>query len=81
MKITIHLFAFLRDQLGPSVTIEVAPTTTFAKLKEQVIALDPLVKETVLNSRVAVNQAFVVNTVLRLQATDEVALIPPVSGG
>lgn len=81
MKITIHLFAFLRDQLGPSVTIEVAPTTTLAKLKEQVIALDPLAKETVLNSRVAVNQAFVVNTVLRLQATDEVALIPPVSGG
>lgn len=81
MKISVKLFAFLGNQLGPVVTIDLPTNTTVAAIKNAIIALDPLVKETVENSRLAINQEFINQSEITLNSTDEVALIPPVSGG
>jgi molybdopterin converting factor small subunit len=41
----------------------------------------PALKTLINNARIAVNQEFIVDGQQVLQSTDEVALIPPVSGG
>lgn len=81
MKVTVKLFAFLGERLGPAVEIDVPKSVTQASLKDAVLELDPALEATLANSRVAVDQEFVNEDVLQLSETSEVALIPPVSGG
>lgn len=81
MKVTVKLFAFLGERLGPAVEIDVPKSVTQAVLKDAVLELDPALEATLANSRVAVDQEFVNEDVLQLSETSEVALIPPVSGG
>ncbi|MEK1309741.1 MoaD/ThiS family protein [Limosilactobacillus fermentum] len=81
MKVTVKLFAFLGERLGPAVGIDVPKSVTQAALKDAVLELDPALEATLANSRVAVDQEFVNEDVLQLSEASEVALIPPVSGG
>ncbi|WP_438439829.1 MoaD/ThiS family protein [Limosilactobacillus fermentum] len=81
MKVTVKLFAFLGERLGPAVKIDVPKSVTQAALKDAVLELDPALEATLANSRVAVDQEFINEDVLQLSEASEVALIPPVSGG
>lgn len=81
MKVTVKLFAFLGERLGPAVEIDVPKLVTQAALKDAVLELDPALEATLANSRVAVDQEFINEDVLQLSEASEVALIPPVSGG
>ena len=81
MKVTVKLFAFLGERLGPAVEIDVPKSVTQDALKDAVLELDPALEATLANSRVAVDQEFINEDVLQLSEASEVALIPPVSGG
>ncbi|MGL6076538.1 MAG: MoaD/ThiS family protein [Fimbriiglobus sp.] len=71
--IAVQLFGALREQHGPTVQ---ASANTVGELRTALASLSPLVAR----CRVAVNQEFADDDVV-LNPTDEVALIPPVSGG
>ena len=82
MKITLKLFAALREALGvESQQVELAEASTVADLIEQLIRQDkkwqPLTADHVL---VAVNQTMAEPT-MPLSEGDEVAFFPPVTGG
>ena len=71
MTLTVLLFAHLRDRFGPSVTVELPAGATVADLRA-VLPLD--------GCRVAVNLQFADDADV-IAPGDEVAAIPPVSGG
>jgi molybdopterin synthase sulfur carrier subunit len=71
MTVTVLLFAHLRDRLGGSVVVELPDGGTVADLR-RAAPLD--------GCRVAVNHAFADDDRV-ISAGDEVAAIPPVSGG
>jgi molybdopterin converting factor small subunit len=74
---TILLFGRFRDSLGPSVTLKV---TTVADVRIALAALAPELTALLAVSRIAVNLDFATDD-QAFQPTDEVAIIPPVSGG
>jgi molybdopterin synthase catalytic subunit len=82
MQLTVRLFAGLSDKFGTSeltVTIE-AGQATGAALKEHLILSHPEAAALIRSSFVAKNQAYS-NDDDPLSPSDEIALIPPVSGG
>jgi molybdopterin converting factor subunit 1 len=81
MNIQIKLFATLKDRAGSSaVNLEVPAETTVAGLLEQLAAAQPRLAPALGACLVAVNQEFALGAT-PIQAGDEVALFPPVSGG
>lgn len=81
MKLTVKLFAFLGEELGPEVAVDLPVHTTITDLKEALANDDQQIRTILADSRVAVNQEFVNNEQLTLTPSDEIAIIPPVSGG
>ncbi|TEA95180.1 molybdenum cofactor biosynthesis protein MoaD [Lactiplantibacillus plantarum] len=79
MELTIKLFAMLAEQIGPTVTVTVS--TPAAMVKPALSQRTPALKAVINNARIAVNQEFIADDRQVLQSTDEIALIPPVSGG
>ena len=81
MKVSLLLFASLRDALGErSLSVDVAEGATVADLKQQLGAAYPKIEPMLETVVCAIDDDYVrVETVLRDGA--EVALIPPVSGG
>jgi molybdopterin converting factor small subunit len=71
---TVRLFAYLKDRHGEQVQVEAEPTAegVMAALRERGIRTD--------SCRLSVNLEFA-RTGQSLQGKDELALIPPVSGG
>lgn len=71
---TVRLFAYLKDGRGDAVQVEAEPSAgaVLEALRAQGLPVG--------SCRLAVNHAFASAT-LALQAGDELALIPPVSGG
>jgi molybdopterin converting factor small subunit len=85
LEIHLRVFAGIQDSLGKSsVCIHVADGVTPAEIKDEVARLYPNAASLVRISRVACNHTFVDDS-LRLEWSqlqrDELALIPPVSGG
>lgn len=81
MTITVKLFAALRDLAGSDVvTVELPDGATVGDLRREIGALLPLARTLLMRSAVAVNHDTADNE-QTLNSTDEVALIPPVSGG
>ncbi len=80
-SVTVRLFAVFREALGASaLTREVAPGTTVGGLLAQLIAEHPGLDGAEKAVSFSVNRVYAsAETVL--QAGDEVAFIPPVSGG
>ncbi|WP_302118409.1 MoaD/ThiS family protein [uncultured Limosilactobacillus sp.] len=81
MEVKIRLFAFLQDQLGPSITVEVTNPVRIKSLLNQISQKAPQLSSTLANSRLAVNQEFINDEEVILKVNDEIAIIPPVSGG
>lgn len=80
MPVNVLLFASYADALGgPSVLVDVPAEATVQDVVDQVLAL-PGASQLPQRPLVAVNQRYARPTA-RVQAGDEVALIPPVAGG
>ena len=82
MNIDVLVFAQLREHFGGSRwQTELPPSATLTDLQNSMIAAYPLAEAVILASRFAVNQRYIQGLEQALQAGDEIALIPPVSGG
>ena len=80
MRVTVRLFAGLRELAGDSVTVDVPVGATAGDMKRAVANRLPTVARLVERSAVAVGHDFVADTGAIADGA-EVALIPPVSGG
>lgn len=81
MTTTVKLFAALRDLAGSDVVaVELPDGATVGDLRREIGTLLPLARTLLTRSAVAVNHDTVENEHV-LGSGDEVALIPPVSGG
>ena len=81
MKLTIRLFTTLKDRAGkPHIEIELPDSSSVEQLLTAVAADYPTLAPAIPTALVAVNKAFA-SPHTPLQAGDEVALFPPVSGG
>jgi molybdopterin converting factor subunit 1 len=82
MILTIRLFAGLAETMGhPHITLTVEQTQiTVEQLKQRLIRDYPAAAQMIVISFVAKNQAYASAEEL-VEETDELALIPPVSGG
>jgi molybdopterin converting factor subunit 1 len=81
LTLTVLLFAKLRDAAGSeAVAVELPTGATVADLRRQLAAVYPAVAGLLERSAVAVNHDFADGS-RPLAAGDEVAIIPPVSGG
>ncbi|HVL16210.1 MAG TPA: molybdopterin converting factor subunit 1 [Gemmata sp.] len=77
----VLLFAAARDLAGADrVAVELAPGATVADLRAALAARVPALAGLMANSAVAVNHDFADDARV-VEAGDEVAVVPPVSGG
>ena len=81
MIVHVLYFGIVRERLGVrEEDVVLADESTVADLMAQLSAAHEQIAEGVASIRVAVNQEYVDSTVA-LSDNDEVAIIPPVSGG
>jgi molybdopterin converting factor subunit 1 len=81
MTLTVHLFARARELVGSdAVAVELPPASTVADLRRALAGRFPTLAGLLERSAVAVNHDFADNE-HTLRSGDEVAVIPPVSGG
>ena len=81
MTVRVLLFAVLRDAAGAGeVTLDVSAGTTARVAAEELAARFPAIKRYLPRVALAVNQQYVPGET-KLNEGDELALIPPVSGG
>ena len=81
MQVQVRFFAICREITGrDSVAMELPDGATANEFWEKVIAEFPRLAPHREHSRLAVNMEYATNLV-RLKEGDEIAVIPPVSGG
>ncbi len=81
MTITVKLFAAMRDLAGDdAATVDLPDGATVGDLRRELGKVLPLARTLLTRSGIAVNRDIAENE-RTLSATDEVAVIPPVSGG
>lgn len=79
--IPIKLFAYLAEAIAPEISVALPTEIKKEDLLAIVAKTYPNYAAEIENCSVAVNQNFVQDKTISLTKTDEVALIPPVSGG
>lgn len=81
MTVRVLLFARARELAnGESVSVELPANATLAELRTQLASQIPALSSLLASSAIAVNREFADDSV-SLHENDEIALIPPVSGG
>lgn len=81
MNVEVILFAAARDLLGKSsVPIELEEGATIAELKSELVRFYPALNDLVGRSAFAVDQVYADDEMVVGQG-QEIAMIPPVSGG
>ena len=81
MIIQVRLFASLKDKAGqPRIQVSLPETATVQQLRAAIAADYPHLAPALPTALVAVNKAYAGDET-PIQATDEVAIFPPVSGG
>ena len=81
MKVTVKLFAAAKDIAARSeIEVEVGENADVAALKQAISDALPTLKDLLARSHVAVDQQYAGNAI-KLAPNQEIALIPPVSGG
>jgi sulfur-carrier protein len=81
MTIIVKLFAATRDMAGAdSLAVELSAGATVADLRAELARRVPALKGLLSKSAIAVNHDFAEDSHI-LKPADEVAIIPPVSGG
>lgn len=81
MIATIHLFAAARDFAGTeTIQLELSPSATVLELRTSLSLKFPAMMELIARSAIAVNHDYAEDGFV-ISEGDELALIPPVSGG
>jgi molybdopterin converting factor subunit 1 len=81
MRINVKLFAILRERAGASeIALELRDGATIADARQQLSLELPSLRALIDRAAFAVNQTYAKPDV-KLNEGDELALIPPVSGG
>lgn len=81
MTLTVHLFARGRELAGAdAITVEVPAGATAARLRQTLASRYPALASLLETSAIAVNHDFAEDSRV-LAESDEIAVIPPVSGG
>jgi molybdopterin converting factor subunit 1 len=81
MHVTLKFFAILRERLGASsLELELPEGDTVAAAIEKIAAINPQIASMLNRSAFAVSRAYSGRDTI-LQDKDELAIIPPVSGG
>ncbi len=80
MRLRVLCFGRLRELLAPEVTVELGSAATVADLWKLLLLQHAVLAPYERSVAIAVNQAFALPST-RLAPGDEVALLPPVSGG
>jgi molybdopterin converting factor subunit 1 len=82
VKINVKLFAALHELLGQrELSLELAEGATIEDLRDRLVEEHPVVATFLPTLVWALNEEYVSGGHRRLQEGDEVALIPPISGG
>ncbi|MDH7604382.1 MAG: MoaD/ThiS family protein [Melioribacter sp.] len=80
MKVTIKIFANLKDYLPEEFQLIIDEDSSIEQLRNLLINKQPQIKNILDNSRFAINEEFVDdNTIIKKNNT--IYIIPPVSGG
>jgi molybdopterin converting factor subunit 1 len=81
MQVTVRLFAILRDRSGASeLTLSLSDGATVASAESALLERHPILRDFLARSAFAVNREYV-SRFTELHDGDELAIIPPVSGG
>jgi molybdopterin converting factor subunit 1 len=81
MNVVVKLFAAARELAGQAeVTLEMAPGADVGELREALVARTPQLSPLASRSLIAVNAEYAADEHVITEG-DELALIPPVSGG
>jgi molybdopterin converting factor subunit 1 len=81
MQITVKLFAILRERSGQTeLSLEIPRESPVSSVAEQIAAELPAIRDFLPRVAFAVNREYVSRDAI-LHDGDELALIPPVSGG
>jgi len=81
MRVSVKIFAQLRDKAGTSdITVTVADAATVAQVWQALVALHPELAPFETSVSCAVNATYAKKHT-HVNAGDEVAFLPPVSGG
>lgn len=78
--VQVKLFAQARDLAGCAVATLAQPIATIAQLRQQLARDVPALADLLARSAIAVNGAYASDDTV-IEPGDEIALIPPVSGG
>ncbi|PIQ23172.1 molybdopterin converting factor subunit 1 [bacterium (Candidatus Blackallbacteria) CG17_big_fil_post_rev_8_21_14_2_50_48_46] len=82
MKITLKTFAQLREKTGRGqIELELPEQATLETCLKAFLQQFPELEQDLKHTRLALNQRYVRDLTTPLKTNDEVALIPPVSGG
>jgi len=80
-KIKVRLFAVLREMVGESeITVTVPAGTTVSLLHDEILKKYPLLKSLSNKFVISVNCKVTAGNIV-ITSRDEIALLPPVSGG
>ena len=82
MKVKLLLFASVRELLGASQLLLELPSDASVSLMIQTLAaLYPGVQDSLQQINVAINKVYVKNWDTIIKESDEIGIIPPISGG
>lgn len=80
MRLTVLLFAALKDEVGPTFDVDVPDGTDVGGLRRRLEAAHPAFARFGRRALVAVNEAYATDAE-GLSPGDVVAMLPPVAGG
>ena len=80
MRVEVLLFASLKDELGPSVSVEVTEPATVASVRSALASTYPAIAHFGTRAKAAVNETWA-READPIRPGDTVALLPPVAGG
>jgi molybdopterin converting factor subunit 1 len=81
MNVRVKLFAVAKQRVGQSeIDVELPAAATVRQLRGAIVEQYPPLADVLAHARLAVNSEYAADSAL-VSPTDEVGIIPPVSGG
>ncbi|MEJ5350935.1 MAG: MoaD/ThiS family protein [Melioribacteraceae bacterium] len=80
MKVTIKIFANLKDYLPEEFQLIIDDDSSIEQLRDLLINKQPRIKDILVNSRFAIDEEFVDDKTI-IKKNNTIYIIPPVGGG
>ncbi|WP_125709318.1 MoaD/ThiS family protein [Companilactobacillus zhongbaensis] len=77
----VKLFSVLAEKIGPTIDLNLPDQFVAQDVLDQIKELHPDYANVLDQSLVAVNEEYTNDESIKLESVDEIAIIPPVSGG